>query len=93
VQVIPIGVLSTAVTFIAPAHPDGPVKVTVVIGDGKTVSAPGFTYRAAPLHVFTDIATGFPRSDLRDAQDQIVRIDRDGYLIWTEDGTALAAKH
>lgn len=88
-QVIPLAVRSTAITFVAPAHADGPVKVVVVNGDGKTVNAPAFTYRPAPLHVFTEAATGFATSDLRDAQDQIVRVDKDGFLIWTEDGTAL----
>ena len=80
---------STAITFIAPAHPAGPVPVVVANGDGQTVNAPAFTYRAAALHVFTDAATGFATSDLRDAQDQIVRVDKDGFLLWTEDDTAL----
>jgi hypothetical protein len=80
---------STAISFNAPAHAAGPVTVLVANGDGNTVTAPPFTYRAAPLQVFTDAATGFATSDLRDAQDQIVRVDRDGFLIWTEDGTAL----
>jgi len=80
---------STAITFNAPAHAAGSVTVRVANGDGSTVSAPPFTYRAAPLQVFTESATGFTTSDLRDAQDHIVRVDRDGFLIWTEDGTAL----
>lgn len=80
---------STTITFVAPAHAAGRVSVVVANGNGQTVSAPAFTYRAAPLHVFTEAATGFTTSDLRDAQDQVVRVDKDGFLIWTEDGTAL----
>lgn len=80
---------STTITFVAPAHAAGPVSVRVANGDGNTVNAPAFTYRAAPLHVFAEAATGFATSDLRDAQDQIVRVDKDGFLIWTEDDTAL----
>ena len=89
VQVIPLAVISTALTFVAPAHEEGPVKVVVVNGSGQTANAPAFIYRAAQLHVFTEAATGFATSDLRDAQDQIVRVDKDGFLIWTEDGTGL----
>jgi hypothetical protein len=80
---------STTITFVAPARAAGQVPVVVANGDGQTVSAPAFTYRAAPLHAFTEAATGFSTSDLRDAQDHIVRIDRDGYLIWAENGTVL----
>ena len=80
---------STTISFVAPAHAAGPVAVLVANGSGQTVSAPNYTYRAAPMHVFTEAATGFATSDLRDAQDQIVRVDKDGFLIWTEDNTAL----
>src|SRR4029453_13966684 len=80
---------STTISFVAPAHAAGSVPVVVANGDGKTVSAPGYTYRAAPLHVFTDVATGFSTAEVRDAQDQIVHFDADGYLIWAENGTAL----
>ena len=87
-HVTPIRMDSTAITFVAPAHAAGQVPVVVANGNGQTVSAPVFTYRAAPLHVFTEAATGFSTSDLRDAHDHIVRVDGDGYLIWG-DGTAL----
>ena len=41
----------------------------------------------APIRdvVFTDIASGFSTSDVRDAQDQIVRFNTAGELIWTAD--------
>ena len=39
--------------------------------------------------VFYDGATGFSTSDLRDAQDQIVRITNVGELIWVADDTRL----
>lgn len=80
---------STMISFVAPAHAAGPVPVLVANGDGQTVSAPGYTYRAAPLHVFTEAVGGFATSDLRDAQDHVVRVDVDGYLIWGETGTAI----
>jgi hypothetical protein len=80
---------STMISFEAPAHAAGLVAVVVANGDGQTATAPAYTYRAAPRHIFTDAATGFATSDLRDAQDHVVRIDADGYLIWGETGTAL----
>jgi hypothetical protein len=38
---------------------------------------------------FTDAATKFTTSDVRDAQDQIVQFNSAGELIWTPDGTRL----
>jgi hypothetical protein len=42
------------------------------------------------LTVFTDPATGFSTTDLRDVQEQIVQLSSMGELIWTADGTRLA---
>lgn len=39
------------------------------------------------LVMFTDSATGFSTSDVRDAQEQIVRFNTAGELIWTADDT------
>jgi hypothetical protein len=39
--------------------------------------------------VFTDSATGFSTTDLRDVQEQIVQLSSMGDLIWTADGTRL----
>jgi hypothetical protein len=44
---------------------------------------------AGTLLVFTESASGFATSDLRDAQDQIVRFNTAGELIWVTDGTRL----
>jgi len=44
---------------------------------------------ASHLTVFTDAATGFSTSDLRDAQEQILQLSTAGELIWTADGTRL----
>ena len=41
------------------------------------------------LTVFTDGATGFSTTDLRDVQEQIVQLSSIGELIWTADGTRL----
>lgn len=41
------------------------------------------------LTVFTDPATGFSTTDLRDVQEQIVQLSSIGELIWTADGTRL----
>ena len=42
---------------------------------------------AAPQAVFTDSASGFSTSDVRDSQDQIVRFDNTGnVLVWMIDG-------
>ena len=43
----------------------------------------------AGLRVFTESATGFSTSDLRDVQEQILQINTAGELIWTADGTRL----
>lgn len=41
------------------------------------------------LTVFTDPATGFSTTDLRDVQEQIMQLSAIGELIWTADGTRL----
>jgi hypothetical protein len=42
-----------------------------------------------PLVVFRDPLTGLSTSDVRDAQDHIVRFTKAGELVWTADGTRL----
>jgi hypothetical protein len=95
---VSIGGTATAVTFTnssqivatIPAHPVGVVDVIVTNPDGRSGSLTGgFRYydlAATPLLVFTDPVSGFATSDLRDAQDQIVRINTAGDLLWMEDG-------
>ena len=46
--------------------------------------------RVLLLRVFTDVASGFSTSDVRDAQDQIVQFSTAGELIWTPDGTSFS---
>ena len=41
------------------------------------------------LTVFTDSATGFSTTDLRDSQEQILQLTTGGELVWTADGTRL----
>src|SRR5215212_7100645 len=43
--------------------------------------------------VFTELATGFSTSDLRDVDEQIIQVTRDGALVWTADGTRLSGYH
>src|SRR5437867_2192075 len=52
-------------------------------------SAPAPAPSPAPveLALFTDPASGFSTSDVRDAQDEIVQFTTDGELVWTADGT------
>src|SRR5688572_12891478 len=95
---VSIGGAATQVTFrnssqivaTIPAHPVGVVDVIVTNPDGRSGSLTGgFRYydlAATPLLVFTDPVSGFSTSDLRDAQDQIVRINAAGDLLWMEDG-------
>jgi hypothetical protein len=46
---------------------------------------------AVQLAVFSDAASGFSTSDIRDVQDQIVRFDMTGNtLIWAADGRSFA---
>jgi hypothetical protein len=41
------------------------------------------------LTVFTDSATGFSTTDLRDSQEQILQLTTGGELVWAADGTRL----
>lgn len=44
---------------------------------------------ATTLQVFTETATGFSTTDLRDSQDQILQISRTNELIWVPDGSRI----
>jgi hypothetical protein len=50
-------------------------------------TAPSRAAEAEQLTVFLDRETGFTTSDVRDAQDQIVRFNGRGELIWAAAGT------
>ena len=50
---------------------------------------PPNTPASVTLYQFTESTTGFSTTDLRDAQDQIVRFNTAGELIWTADDTRL----
>lgn len=52
-----------------------------------TPTAPTPVAAAATLVVFTDPASGFSTTDVRDNQEQIVRFNTADELIWTADGT------
>jgi hypothetical protein len=58
-------------------------------GASSTPSAPSPVPQPTPtqLAVFTDPASGFSTSDVRDVQQQIVRFNTGADLIWTADGT------
>ena len=45
------------------------------------------------LLVFNELATGFSTSELRDVDEQILQVTRDGALVWTVDGTRLSGYH
>ena len=51
--------------------------------------APSPAPQPAPIHlaVFTDPASGFSTSDVRDVQEQVVRVNTANEAIWTADGT------
>jgi hypothetical protein len=49
--------------------------------------APAPSPAPIPMELFTDPASGFSTSDVRDAQDQIVQFSTAGELLWTADGT------
>ena len=51
-----------------------------------TAPSPVAPAAAITLVVFTDPATGFSTSDVRDSQEQIVRFNTADELIWTADG-------
>lgn len=81
--------LPTSISVVVPAHAAGRVSVVVTnpMGESADVSG-GYTYVVSPLRAFTDPATGFSTSDLRDAQEQIVQLNSDGYLIFTPESVA-----
>jgi hypothetical protein len=68
--------------------------VLLVLGQGLA-GCGGFGFSSAPspqptpiqLAVFTDPASGFSTSDVRDVQQQIVGFNTAAELIWTADGT------
>jgi hypothetical protein len=74
------------------------VLAAAVAGCGDSPTAPATppattsTQQPAPvLAVFTDAATGFSTSDIRDVQDQIVRFDTaNNRLIWAADGRSFS---
>jgi hypothetical protein len=81
-------VSSTALFFTVPAHEPAVVELAVVTPSGETVKAlERFSFVLPPLRVFTDAATGFSTTDIRDANDRIVQFNQAGQLIWTDDGT------
>ena len=61
------------------SSPSAPTAVTAVPLAPPTTSD-------TPV-VFTELATGFSTSDLRDIDEQILQVTRDGALVWTVDGT------
>lgn len=63
----------------APSAPGAPSRPSAV-----STPAP-----KGDLTVFTDPATGFSTTDLRDVEEQIVQLSAIGELIWTADGTRL----
>ncbi len=61
---------------------------TTACGGSGTPSAPAPPPAPpAPLVTFMDSATGFSTTDIRDVQDQIVRFDTAGMLVWAADGS------
>jgi hypothetical protein len=74
----------------------------VLVGCGaSSPSAPTAATAGSPapptasdrLIVFTELATGFSTSDLRDVDEQILHVTANGELVWTTDGTRLAGYH
>lgn len=65
--------------------------------DGRDVTRPPFAPSPVPptasqpvpisILVFTDKSTGLATSDVLDAQEQVVRFNSAGEIIWTADGT------
>ena len=75
-----------------PAHAIGTVDVAITNGNAPHTSAVlsgAFKYydlAAAPLLVFTDPASGFSTSEIHDAQEEIIKFNSVGDLLWS-DGT------
>jgi hypothetical protein len=81
----------TLLKVVFPAHGVGVVDVVVTNANAAQTSAslPGiFTYydlAATPLLVFTDPVSGFSTSEVHDAQEEIVRFNVVGDLLWSDD--------
>jgi hypothetical protein len=61
----------------------------VACGGSRSSIPPAPTPASVALKIFTDGASGFSTSDLRDADGQIVQFNTASELIWTADGTHL----
>jgi hypothetical protein len=75
------GVVLLASLWLAACSPSSPVAPTTV----SRAPQPS----ASRLAVFTELATGFSTSDLRDVDEQILQITTAGELVWIADGTRL----
>ena len=75
------GVVLLASLLLAGCKPSSPAAPT-------TVSQPPQP-SISQLRVFTELASGFSTSDLRDVDEQILQITTAGELVWTADGTRI----
>ena len=73
------------------AHSEGRVDVVVTNPDGTATTLPAAYQYFNPvrdpdpaLRTFTDAASGFSTTDVRDGQNHIVRFDQNGELIWAD---------
>ena len=83
-----IALLTFAVGGLAGCGDSGPSAPSAP-GSPSQPSAASTPAPKGELTVFTDPATGFSTTDLRDVQEQIVQLSSIGELIWTADGTRL----
>jgi hypothetical protein len=80
-------VTSVRLTVSMPPHAAGSVEIVVIDVAGASAKVPGtYVYFVPPYRVFTEVETGFSTMELRDADEQILKIDQTGYLVW-EDGS------
>jgi len=80
-------VTSVRLTVSMPPHAAGSVEIRVIDVTGASATVPGaYVYSVPPYRVFTEVETGFSTIELRDADEQILKLDQTGYLVW-QDGS------
>ncbi len=81
------GVFLVFATALAGCDGENPIRGPVAPSPAETLtSGPSPT---PSLRAFVESSTGFSTTDVRDADDQVIRINSANELIWTPDGTRL----
>ena len=64
-----------------------PLAPSSVVQSTQPTPTPAPPPAPTQLAVFTDVATGFSTSDVRDVHEEVIQVNTANELIWTADGT------